>query len=263
MQNDSKDGERSARAPHNRQIITDGMPGPHRPGYLPFKSAFEWTIALAIFVCVAPLIAALWVLVKLTSPGPGFYKQTRLGKDGRSYEMYKLRSMSRNAEAGTGAVWSRPGDARVTPLGRVLRDTHLDELPQLWNILRGDMCLIGPRPERPEIARKIERVLPHYRDRLQVKPGLTGFAQIQHGADSDLDHVRRKLMYDLYYIHEMSPMVDIRIAIGTVMYFLGNLFHALHKTAVGSYESDFQRKAETMEKQMPIPDDAPIIGTSN
>jgi lipopolysaccharide/colanic/teichoic acid biosynthesis glycosyltransferase len=177
--------------------------------------------ALAFLVVSAPVILLSALLVKLTSPGPVFYSQTRVGKKGRPYQIYKLRTMYHNCEKGSGPRWSTPGDPRITPLGRFLRRTHLDELPQLWNVVRGDMCLIGPRPERPEFIPRLAKALPHYTDRLLVKPGMTGLAQVQLPADTDLDSVRRKLAYDLYYVRHVSPWLDLSILFGTLLYLLG------------------------------------------
>src|SRR5262249_47324474 len=117
--------------------------------YVPIKVCLEWVVGLVLLTLFAPLIAALAAWVKLTSRGPAFYAQTRLGRRGRPYRIYKLRTMCHNAEAHSGPVWAAKQDLRITPLGKFLRDTHLDELPQLWNVLRGEMSLIGPRPERP------------------------------------------------------------------------------------------------------------------
>jgi lipopolysaccharide/colanic/teichoic acid biosynthesis glycosyltransferase len=203
-----------------------------RPWYIPLKMAIDWVVTLAIFIAVAPLIGLMWLAVKLTSPGPGLYKQMRLGRFGKPYAMYKIRTMTHNCEAKTGAVWSGPNDSRVTKVGRFLRDTHLDELPQLINILRCEMSLVGPRPERPELVTRIRRRLPRYTERMLVKPGLTGFAQIQHPADLDMDHVRRKLMYDLYYVREIGPVLDLRILFGTFFYFGGMTLKALGKLSV-------------------------------
>jgi lipopolysaccharide/colanic/teichoic acid biosynthesis glycosyltransferase len=125
--------------------------------------------------------------------------------------------MYQDAERDTGAVWSRPGDPRVTPIGRFLRWAHLDELPQLVNILRGEMSLVGPRPERPELVGPIERALPCYRRRLSVRPGLTGLAQVQQGPDTDLLTVSRKLSYDLYYVKRVCLWLDLRVLLGTVL----------------------------------------------
>jgi lipopolysaccharide/colanic/teichoic acid biosynthesis glycosyltransferase len=220
---------------------------PLRPGYIPVKMAIDWTIALVLFFLLAPLMAFLLVLVRMTSPGPGLYKQTRLGRNGKPFKMYKIRTMSQNAEATTGAVWSGPNDSRVTRIGRFLREAHLDELPQLVNVLRLEMSLIGPRPERPELVSEIQRRLPRYPERMEVRPGLTGFAQIQHPADLDLDHVRRKLMYDLYYVREVSPWLDLRIILGTFFYIVGTTFKALGKLLVKSHGAAAEREHEDLE----------------
>ena len=138
--------------------------------------------------------------MRLTSPGPAIYTQKRLGKDGVPFTIYKLRTMRHDCERATGPRWAARRDSRVTPVGRVLRALHLDELPQFWNVLRGDMSLVGPRPERPEIAAVLTQSIPDYPLRLAVRPGLTGLAQVQFPADTDLESVRRKLDADLRYI---------------------------------------------------------------
>ena len=188
---------------------------------LMWKSRSDVVIAGILMVLTAPLIFAAWVLVRLTSRGPGFYSQIRLGLGGRHFRIYKLRSMTHDCERETGPRWSTRGDSRVTPFGRFLRSTHIDELPQLLNILRGDMSLVGPRPERPEIAAQLERALPCYRERLQIRPGVTGLAQVQLPPDTDLDSVRRKLACDLYYIRTYSPWLDARIVLATALGILG------------------------------------------
>jgi lipopolysaccharide/colanic/teichoic acid biosynthesis glycosyltransferase len=164
------------------------------------------------------------------------YAQTRLGLGGRRYRIYKLRTMVHDAESATGPVWaSLSGDARVTPLGRVLRSTHLDELPQLWNVLRGEMGLIGPRPERPEIAGRIERKVPGYGGRLAVRPGVTGLAQMLLPADDPSDPtlsgVARKLALDLYYVSHAGAGLDLRIAAATPCYFLAEAARAAGEAA--------------------------------
>jgi lipopolysaccharide/colanic/teichoic acid biosynthesis glycosyltransferase len=186
-----------------------------------WKSRSELVLAGILMVLTAPVVFLAWVLVRLTSRGPGFYSQTRLGLDGRHFRIYKLRSMRHDCERDTGPRWSTRGDSRVTPLGRLLRSTHIDELPQLLNILRGDMSLVGPRPERPEIAAQLEHALPCYLERLQVRPGVTGLAQVQLPPDTDLESVRRKLACDLYYIQRFSSWLDVRIIMGTALNLLG------------------------------------------
>src|SRR5207237_8024520 len=125
--------------------------------------------------------------------------------------------------------WSTCGDNRITAFGRLLRRSHLDELPQLWNVLRGDMSLIGPRPERPEFVPQLERALPHYRARLNVRPGVTGLAQVQLPPDTDIESVRRKLAHDLYYIRHLSPWLDVRLLACTVFYAMGIPFRMLSR----------------------------------
>jgi lipopolysaccharide/colanic/teichoic acid biosynthesis glycosyltransferase len=179
------------------------------------KAALDFALALLLLVFTAPLVALAALAVKLTSKGPAFYCQIRIGKQGRPYVIYKLRSMFQNCESKSGACWAAPGDARITLVGRFLRRTHIDELPQMWNILRGDMSLVGPRPERPEFVIKLNQAFPDYQKRLAVLPGLTGLAQIQLPPDTDLESVRRKLAYDLYYIERRTLWLDLRILVGT------------------------------------------------
>lgn len=163
-----------------------------------------------------PITAVLIFLVRLTSKGPGIYKQVRVGLNGQNFTMYKIRTMRSDAESATGAVWCSKRDPRITRLGNVLRLLHLDELPQLWNMARGEMCLIGPRPERPEFTQVLEDLVPGYMDRLMVKPGITGLAQINLPPDSDLNSVRRKLVLDREYIESASLSMDFRIAMRTL-----------------------------------------------
>jgi lipopolysaccharide/colanic/teichoic acid biosynthesis glycosyltransferase len=194
---------------------------PDKRVYIRIKLVIEWVAALILLVLAAPMLAVLAGLVKLASRGPAFYTQIRLGQHGRPFKIYKLRTMTHRCETATGPVWSVENDLRVTRLGRYLRDTHLDEIPQLWNILRGHMSLIGPRPERPEIAVQIERALPEFRKRLLVRPGITGLAQVCLRPDSDLDSVSRKLAHDLQYLHKMSAILDVRIMLSTVLHLVG------------------------------------------
>jgi lipopolysaccharide/colanic/teichoic acid biosynthesis glycosyltransferase len=215
------------------------LPTPRRRGYVLLKSIGEWCCALLMVTLASPVIAVLIILVKLTSRGPAFYAQSRLGKRGQIYRILKLRTMVHCAELGTGPVWAAKNDRRVTPLGKILRDTHMDELPQLWNVLRGEMSLIGPRPERPEIAMRIERELPGFNQRLAVRPGITGFAQMLLPADdpddAHLRGVRRKLAHDLFYVREMGFQLDVRIACSTAFYFLASLTEAARRLFIGSY----------------------------
>jgi lipopolysaccharide/colanic/teichoic acid biosynthesis glycosyltransferase len=189
--------------------------------YVAVKAGAEFVIALVLLVPALPVMLLAALLIKLTSPGPVVYTQTRLGRNGRPYTIRKLRTMVHDCERHSGPRWSAPYDPRVTPLGRVLRNTHLDELPQLWNVLCGDMSLVGPRPERPEFVPQLQRSIPCYRDRLLVRPGITGLAQVQVPADTDLASVRRKLAYDLYYIGALGPWLDLRLLACTGLSLVG------------------------------------------
>jgi lipopolysaccharide/colanic/teichoic acid biosynthesis glycosyltransferase len=217
------------------QIATEAEQPIAATGYLRFKRVAEWTAALVLSVILAPFIAVLVVLVKCTSTGPAFYSQSRLGRGGRQYWIYKLRTMAHRCEAETGPAWSGIDDPRVTSFGRWLRDTHLDELPQLWNVLRGEMALVGPRPERPEIALRIQQALPDFNIRLLVRPGITGLAQIRMPADTDLDSVRRKLAHDLYYIRNLSLLLDARVLLATVLHVLSTASAALCRRVTKSF----------------------------
>jgi lipopolysaccharide/colanic/teichoic acid biosynthesis glycosyltransferase len=195
-----------------------------RPWYLPAKAAADFVFALMLLVTTAPLMLLAMLLVKLTSRGPVLYTQTRVGRGGMPFTIYKIRTMTHRCESLTGACWSKPGDSRITPVGRWLRRTHLDELPQLWNVLRGDMALIGPRPERPEFVPQLEQAIPYYRARLQVRPGVTGLAQVQLPPDMDLGSVRIKLTYDLFYVQNAGVWLDARIYLATILHMAGAPF---------------------------------------
>jgi lipopolysaccharide/colanic/teichoic acid biosynthesis glycosyltransferase len=173
-----------------------------------------------LLVLGLPIMAVTILLVRLTSPGKAIFRQTRVGLGGREYVMYKIRSMRINAEK-DGPTWAKRGDARVTPVGRVIRALHLDEFPQLVNVLRGEMALIGPRPERPEFVANLALQIPGYLDRLLVRPGITGLAQINLPPDEDLESVRRKLAVDLIYIERGSAWLDLRIFACTFLRLLG------------------------------------------
>ena len=193
----------------------------HRPDwYDTCKAVVELGVCLVLLLLAAPVVALAALLVKLTSRGPAFYTQTRLGVDDREYTIYKLRSMYHNCERQSGARWSTAGDPRVTPVGCWLRRMHIDELPQLWNVLRGEMSLIGPRPERPEFIPHLQEALPLYHWRRTVRPGVTGLAQVQLPPDTDLESVRRKLAYDLYYVQNRNLWLDLRLLVATAIYTL-------------------------------------------
>ena len=156
------------------------------------------------------------LLIKLDSEGPIFFRQERVGQGGHVFTLFKFRSMYKDAEQRTGPVWAQKNDARVTRVGRLLRRTRLDELPQLYNVLRGDMSLIGPRPERPHFVKELIPTIPYYNLRHAVKPGLTGWAQIKHEYTNSLDGSLEKLQYDLFYIKNMSILLDILIMLETI-----------------------------------------------
>jgi lipopolysaccharide/colanic/teichoic acid biosynthesis glycosyltransferase len=186
--------------------------------YIAAKRLADVTLAAVLLILALPFILLAAILVKLTSRGPVFYSQVRLGLRGRPFRIYKIRTMIHNCEKQSGARWATTRDARVTPIGRLLRRTHVDELPQLWNVLTGSMSLVGPRPERPEFVPQLGELIPHYRDRMLVRPGLTGLAQIQLPADTDLNSVRRKLACDLYYVQGVGFWLDARLMLATAFY---------------------------------------------
>jgi sugar transferase (PEP-CTERM system associated) len=200
-----------------------------RPSWLVFSSGFRRTrltravkrtfdvvVAASMFVIALPVMVLVALAVKATSPGPVLYRQHRVGEGGRVFVIYKFRSMRADAEADTGAVWARPDDPRVTPIGRFLRRSRLDELPQLWNVLRGDMSFVGPRPERPEFVAQLTGQIPFYGVRHFVRPGLTGWAQVRYAYGASVEDALEKLQYDLFYIKHLSLALDLYILFETV-----------------------------------------------
>jgi lipopolysaccharide/colanic/teichoic acid biosynthesis glycosyltransferase len=156
------------------------------------------------------------LLIKLDSRGPVFYRQQRVGKDGRLFTLWKFRSMRQDAESASGAVWAAQDDPRVTRVGRLMRRTRLDELPQLYNIFVGDMSLVGPRPERPKFVEQLTASIPYYGLRHSVKPGITGWAQIHYNYASSIEQTTEKLQYDLFYIKNMSLLLDTLVIFETI-----------------------------------------------
>jgi exopolysaccharide biosynthesis polyprenyl glycosylphosphotransferase len=181
-----------------------------------FKRLLDICLSLIGMVLLLPVFPLVALAVKLSSPGPVLYSQERTGLNGQSFRIYKFRTMVTDAEAQSGAVFSHEGDPRVTKVGRFMRKTRLDELPQLYNILRGDMSLIGPRPERPEHISRLMTKIPFYRTRLVIRPGLTGWAQVRYGYGADDNDALMKLQYDLYYIRHQSLALDVNILLRTV-----------------------------------------------
>lgn len=172
-------------------------------------------IAILILIPALPVMAIVALLVKLESSGPALYSQVRTGKDGREFTLFKFRSMRKDAEA-KGAQWAQVNDSRVTRLGKILRKTRLDELPQLWNILKGDMSFVGPRPERPEFNHQLEQDLPFYQLRHLVRPGLTGWAQVNYPYGASKEDALQKLQYDLFYVKNFTLLLDLQIILKTI-----------------------------------------------
>ncbi len=190
--------------------------------YFRWKGILDRALAAVLLVPGIPIIGLSIALVRLASKGPGIYGQTRVGKGRRIFTMYKIRTMRHDAEDGTGPVWTKNNDDdRITPVGRFLRKTHLDEFPQLLNVIKGEMSLIGPRPERPEFVAVLAKEVPNYLDRIAVKPGITGLAQINLEPDVDVESVCRKLVLDTEYIKHATVLFDARMLLATLLYLSG------------------------------------------
>jgi len=185
------------------------------------KRLFDLLVCMLLLPVAGPLMALAAVAIKVTSPGPVFYRQRRVGQDGQQFVLWKLRTMHQAAEEKTGPVWASESDPRVTPVGQLLRKTKIDELPQLVNVLKGEMSLVGPRPERPEFVRQFSQMMLMYSHRHAVRPGITGWAQVNRGYDTAETDVFRKLRYDLYYVHNISLGLDLLIIARTVFILLG------------------------------------------
>lgn len=186
------------------------------------QKTYSFLIALTALIITAPLSLAVAIAIRLTSHGPVFYRQRRVGYLEHEFNVLKFRSMYTNAEARTGAVWALKNDPRITPLGRWLRKYRLDELPQLLNVLRGEMAIVGPRPERPEFVRALSEAIPFYGQRHFVRPGITGWAQINHKYGDTVEDARIKLEYDLYYLKNLSFSLDLYIMFHTAKVMLLN-----------------------------------------
>jgi len=201
-----------------------------RPSWLVFNSGFNISkdvflhkrilsilLSILLLILSSPILLLAMIAIKLDSKGPVFYKQKRVGQNGRVFKLVKFRSMRQDAEKMTGPVWSTPGnDSRVTRVGRFLRRTRVDELPQIYNIIRGDMDLVGPRPERPVFVEQLSKEIPYYPLRHVVRPGVSGWAQVNYGYASKLEHTVEKLQYDLFYIKNLSLMLDLVVIFETV-----------------------------------------------
>ena len=179
------------------------------------KRAFDVCVSIAIFLITAPIMLLTAIAIRLESKGPVIYKQDRVGLFEKEFTVYKFRSMRTDAEK-NGAVWAKEHDDRITRVGRFIRKVRIDELPQLWNVLKGDMSFIGPRPERMTFVKKLKEDIPYYSLRHTVKPGLTGWAQVCYPYGASEEDSRHKLEYDLYYIKNMSILLDITIVLKTI-----------------------------------------------
>lgn len=197
------------------QLIFSSELGP-QPWNMRIQKLYSFLFGTLGLIIAAPIMLVVAVAVKLTSSGPVLYSQRRVGLNGRPFMVHKFRSMVVNAEAKTGAVWATRNDPRVTPIGRILRRSRLDELPQLFNVIRGEMSIVGPRPERPEFVATLSEQIPFYRQRHCVKPGLTGWAQINYKYGDTIEDTIVKLEYDLYYIKNLSPSLDMYIIFHTI-----------------------------------------------
>ena len=180
------------------------------------KEVADIVLGAIAFLLTLPLFIGCAVLIKISSKGPVFHRQVRVGKDGRPFTMYKFRTMCCDAEAGTGAKWAQDNDPRIVKSCRWMRVSHVDELPQILNVIKGEMSLVGPRPEREEILDELEKTYPNVRKRLAVRPGITGLAQIRNGYDSSVEGFGAKLASDLEYISDRRWCKELRILLATV-----------------------------------------------
>jgi len=181
-----------------------------------FRRVLSIVASSVLLVIVLPLIPFVILAIKLDSAGRVLYKQARVGRGGKLFFCYKFRTMCRNAEADTGPTWARDDDPRITRVGRFLRFSRLDEIPQLWNVLKGDMSFVGPRPERPEFVECLSKQIPYYSARHAVRPGITGWAQIRYKYGNTIEDAKEKLQYDLYYIKNVSVGLDLLIMFRTI-----------------------------------------------
>jgi sugar transferase (PEP-CTERM system associated) len=196
-------------------IFSDGFSSGRRLSSMG-KRLFDLLVSAIILAFAAPVIAITALAIKLESPGPAFYRQRRVGLYGQGFEILKLRSMRQDAEVGGVAVWAQEDDPRITRIGAVIRKLRIDELPQAWSVLKGEMSFVGPRPERPQFVADLEARLPYYAERHMVKPGITGWAQINYPYGASIDDARHKLEFDLYYAKNYTPFLDILILLTTL-----------------------------------------------
>jgi exopolysaccharide biosynthesis polyprenyl glycosylphosphotransferase len=180
------------------------------------KRLLDIIVSIIILVISLPITLITALAIKLDSEGPVFFTQERMGMNGKIFKMIKFRSMKKDAEKLTGPVWSQKNDPRVTRVGKIIRKLRIDEIPQFINVLKGDMSVVGPRPERPYFVEKLSQEIPYYKRRLKVRPGITGWAQVKHKYDESIEDVKIKLRYDLFYIENMSIRMDLKILFRTI-----------------------------------------------
>jgi sugar transferase (PEP-CTERM system associated) len=180
------------------------------------KRSIDFVLASVLLVAFAPFFLLAAVAIRLDSPGPAFFSQQRVGERHRLYRMHKFRSMVKDAEQLSGPVYAVENDPRVTRMGRLLRRMRIDELPQLWNVFKGEMSIVGPRPEREVFVQELEKIVPYYRERFSVKPGISGWAQVNYGYGSSIRDAIEKLNYDLFYIKNMSNLMDLLVILRTI-----------------------------------------------
>lgn len=190
----------------------------HMPAWeAQIKRLMDIVVSITLLTLGAPIWLLTALLIRLTSAGPAVYSQVRVGQNGKNYTMYKFRSMYIDAEKRSGPQWATENDPRITPFGRFVRKTRLDEIPQFINVVRGEMSLVGPRPERPFFVEQLKKEIPWYVRRIKMKPGITGWAQVKHKYDASLEDVKQKVIFDLYYFENMSILLDIKILVRTIL----------------------------------------------
>ena len=198
------------------RVPTDWFGDAAQPGVSdPVLRVFDVVVSLGLLILTLPLMLLTALVIRFDSPGPVLYRQERVGLSGASFTLLKFRSMRADAEA-RGPAWAQAKDPRVTRVGQFIRKTRIDELPQLLNVLRGEMSFVGPRPERPHFVEQLAEVIPHYRERSRVKPGVTGWAQVNYPYGASIEDARMKLSYDLYYVRNRSLLLDFLIIVATV-----------------------------------------------
>ncbi|MDD5676196.1 MAG: sugar transferase [Chitinivibrionales bacterium] len=188
-------------------LLQDHLP----PWQAQIKRTIDFLVAAGVLLIGAPLWLTLAALIRLATPGAALFKQERIGQYGKPFIMYKFRSMYIDAEKRTGPTWATENDPRITPIGRFIRKTRFDEIPQFVNVLKGDMSLVGPRPERAFFIEQLKKEIPWYVQRIKMKPGITGWAQVKHKYDASIEDVKQKVMFDLYYFENMSLLLDLKI----------------------------------------------------